>query len=158
MNMRRKWQRLGVCVSLAAFLVVNTPASSAIAAHLFAPRPSDWQTTSGRCPTPAVLVGDKTTHSDCCHCSKHKKRIVAEIVCKQASRCRPDCPDCPKGPSAPKCPCPGGCALCNVAKVPHIVPTTCPPCSLICYGTNLVESTFIYTPPFYGRMIRPPRA
>src|SRR6266404_3585567 len=27
-----------------------------------------------------------------------------------------DCPDCPNGPAAPKCPCPGGCALCSVAK------------------------------------------
>ena len=154
--MRRQWQRLVACVSLAAFLVANSHAGMALAAHLSAARPSHAGVRS-----PATSRSDRPECPGCCRCAKHKSRDTANNARApqdEDGTCGPSCPHCPKTPSAPKCPCPGGCALCSVAKVPHVVPTACLPWAAPCLGAKLPEPRSTYTPPCAGRLIRPPRA
>jgi hypothetical protein len=126
--MRRKLLRLIALVGLAAFLA-NTPA----AARLFS----------------AFLISNESLPHVC-----GQQHSPAEHGVPCGSRC----PDCPKSPFAPKCPCPGGCALCNVAKVPCHVPAhdfTGP--AAACQDDAIPELTTFYTPPAVGRLIRPPR-
>jgi hypothetical protein len=128
-EMRRKWLRLVVCLALAAFLVGNTHAVTMLAAHMLSPHPAGHH--------------HDETHPD------------QDDLC---SPCCPDCPDCPKDSDGSKCPCPGGCALCNVAKVPHRTPAICLPCVSACFESRLPCLSLIYTAPFSGRLSRPPRA
>jgi hypothetical protein len=132
--MRRKWLRLIAVVGLAAFLA-NTPAG----ARLFS----------------AFLIGDESRPHVC-----GQRHSPAETLAEHGrAPCDLRCPDCPKSPFAPKCPCPGGCALCNVAKVPCHVPAhdfTGP--ATACQDDAVPELTSFYTPPAVGRLIRPPRA
>ena len=161
-DMRRRWQRLVVCVSLVAFLVANTHASASIAAHLLALQTADGPTnrSASSLHDASAYATDSSAERPRCHCLKHKSRTAEALNTPRNLHgpCGPSCPDCPKGPSAPKCPCPGGCALCNVAKVPHATPVPCLPCSDTCIETRLPDPSLIYTPPFSGRLIRPPRS
>jgi hypothetical protein len=134
--MRRKWLRLVVWVGLAAFLA-NTPA----AARLF----SDFLICDESLPH---VVYDER-HSPAAETRAEHGRAP----------CGPGCPDCPKSPFAPKCPCPGGCALCNVAKVPCHIPAHDFTCAVAPFQeASVPELTSFYTPPIAGRLIRPPRA
>jgi hypothetical protein len=69
-----------------------------------------------------------------------------------------DCSDCDHDHSEPSCPCPGGCALCCVAKVP------CPPVAVALADVaprlddGLDEAASAYDPPFFGTPTRPPRS
>jgi hypothetical protein len=161
--MHRVRQRLVALVSLTTFLVGNTHAGTAIAAHLLAPRPAassaPHQNSAGR-DTQAAPKAKKPTRS-CCRCARHKKpapETPAPPRPEKQGPCAPACPDCPKGPCGPQCPCPGGCALCGVAQVPCLSPfapfTVAPPC----LGDSLIEPTPLYVPPHGIELLRPPRA
>ncbi len=131
--MRRKWLRLIAWISLGTFLA-NTPA----AVH--------WIN--------ALLIGHEMQPHDC-----GQQHSPVKTLAEHRNRlCRSGCPDCPKSPFAPKCPCPGGCALCNVAKVPcHLPPYDLTGPTAACPDDAVAEIVFSYTPPA-GRLIRPPRA
>jgi hypothetical protein len=131
--MRRKWLRLIAWVGLGAFLA-NTPAG----AHLLS----------------ALLIGDESRPHACGEQHSPASETLAE---HGRVPCSPGCPDCPKSPFAPKCPCPGGCALCNVAKVPCHIPFHDFTCAVVCQEAAVLELTSFYTPPTAGRLIRPPR-
>jgi hypothetical protein len=133
--MRRKWLRLIAWAGLGAFLA-NTPS----AARLLSP----------------LLIGD-----DClAHVCGEQHSPATETLAEHGRvPCRPACPDCPKSPFAPKCPCPGGCALCNVAKVPcHVPAHDFTGSAAACQDGGIPELTSFYTPPAVDRLIRPPRA
>jgi hypothetical protein len=150
--MSRKWLRLLACVSLVAFVAANTHAGAAFAACLTAP---------ARHGSPAGHARTKPAPRSCCNCSGHKARVAAEpseaVNGHGRTPCEP-CPGCPKGPCGPKCPCPGGCALCNPAKVPCLAEAAGPACEAPCLGASPAEHTSSYTPPFSGTLTRPPRA
>jgi hypothetical protein len=134
LTMRWNWLRLIAWVGLGVFLA-NTPAG----ARLFS----------------ILLIGDESRPHVCGE--QHSPAVETQAEHGRVP-CGPDCPDCPKSPFAPKCPCPGGCALCNVAKVPCHIPSydfTCAAAS--CQGAGVPELTSFYTPPAAGRLIRPPR-
>jgi hypothetical protein len=131
--MRRKWLRLIVIVGLAAFLA-NTPA----VARLFS----------------AYLIGDESLPHVCGQQHSPEAETLAE---RGRGACNHDCPNCPKSPLAPKCPCPGGCALCNVAKVPCHIRAHVFTSAAACQEASAPELTSFYTPPAVGRLIRPPR-
>lgn len=161
--MRRKRLRLVACVSLVAFLVANTHAGTALAAHLLAAHSElGHARDAAAAKHPASAQQEvKPERPGCCHGQKHTNRAGdgSEGVGDQDDcPCAPSCPDCPKGPCGPKCPCPGGCALCNVAKIPHVAPVASLPASAPCLGASLPEPHVFYTPPPAGRLIRPPRS
>jgi hypothetical protein len=163
-------KRLIACASLVVYLLANTHVNLAIGSHVEPARES----TSA--PTPAQQNGGENPLppedlvSECPHCAKRLKEAAEQRKAKTDKKCSAserensdpslpdDCPCCPKTPGAPSCPCPGGCALCSVAKVPCLVPDAPVPLSFFCLGDCLVEETFYYLPPFSGGLIRPPRA
>src|SRR5262249_38589205 len=142
--MRRLRQRLVALVSLAAFFVANTHAGLALAAHLAAPRladaPAPQRGSNGHNGPEALKAKAKKATRSGCSCARHKTTKPRNQAAAPSSvprpdkqsPCRPCCPDCPKGPSGSQCPCPGGCPLCSVAKVPCLSPfalfTAAPPC------------------------------
>jgi len=138
--MRRKWLRLLVCVNVTTFLVANTHAGSVAAARLLAPQH-------------AGHVSHSREHSEpCSHCAGHAS--LASTTPDEEEDGTPSCPGCPDGP---KCPCPGGCALCSIAKVPHSTPGICLTCPSTDFEIRLPDPSPIYTSPFASRLIRPPR-
>jgi hypothetical protein len=82
-----------------------------------------------------------------CGCS------VLDGPCKCQTADQPE----PCLPSVPKCPCPDGCTVC-MAKMPCLVGTNAIPLETPCLEACLVEPASIYSEPFAGRLIRPPRA
>ena len=152
--MLRKRPRLVALVSLVAFLAANTHAS-AVFTRLTA--------RSVRQLSMAMENGGSSAASDrssCCHCRKAAPVATNPTSSTMAGDedasgpCGPDCPDCHKGPT---CPCPGGCASCNVAKVPCFAP---PPNFAIVeafLGDSTEAPPSFYTPPSAGCLARPPR-
>jgi len=162
-NMRQTWLRLVVCVSLMAFLAANTPAGITLVLHLLAgqtPAADDPRSHCDLAHSHEEEVTDDSESLTCCTCGEDKARScqASQHPEERDTPCGPSCPACPGSPSDPKCPCPGGCALCSVAKVPCVVPSVCVTCSAPCLGANSLEPHPVYTSPFTGRLIRPPRA
>ncbi|HTU20938.1 MAG TPA: hypothetical protein VMG10_22995 [Gemmataceae bacterium] len=128
--MTRKWTRLIAWVALGVFLIADGRAI----AHPCLPS-SLHHNHEASC-----------TQADCDSC--HETAL------------HEDSPTCPCHDSdAPNssCPNPGGCAYCNIAKVPLTVPSlpAPPPSDSLeqCFG----EAPLVYLSPFCGRLIRPPR-
>ena len=153
-----KWLRLLACVNVATFLVANTHVGASIAGHL-SPR-TGTSTSQTDCRSACGSPGDdphKHGASSCCHRPEDESQTSeASEVAQDQSRA-PCCPDCPDRPFSPKCPCPGGCPSCNVAKVPCLLSASCVTVSSCCLGDSVTEPPTCYTPPFSGRMRRPPR-
>jgi hypothetical protein len=149
---RKWWQRLVACISLVAFLAANTHAGTAIAASVAA-RPA------GKPGHVANAKGKKASRRSCCHCVKDKDRRIPDAPRDHGNDpCSPSCPDCPKGPGDSKCPCPGGCALCSVAKVPCPVVAASPIHEAPCLEGSVTEIEPSYLSPAIRTLIRPPRA
>jgi hypothetical protein len=145
--MRRQWLRLVVCVNLATFLVANTHAGTVLARRLLTP--SSTRHIEHRCEH----------FHDCDHQQSDGGHTAPDADADEPrSLCCPDCPDCPKGPIHSRCPCPGGCAMCSLAKVLHSAAGICLTCPADCFETRLPDPSLTYSSPFAGRLIRPPRA
>jgi hypothetical protein len=122
--------RLIASVCLAAFVVANTHANTAVAIFLQAH---------------ACHGQDYAAHSeDSCPCDDDSSD--------------PSCPCCPKGPSDHSCPCPGGCVFCSVAKVPCVHVPVFTGLEARCLGEEVSETPSLYAPPVCGELMRPPRA
>lgn len=134
--MRGKRLRLVAGLCLAAFVVANACTSIVLAAHFDHPAP----TTPG---SPCAV-----------HC--HDEAAAHDDEAQPIGDCH--CPHCPQTPCPPKCPCPGGCILCSVAKLPCLLAGASFDLSSPCLGESLTEPPLPYTPPFSGTLIRPPRA
>ena len=137
--MSRARLRLIGWLGLVAFLVANPHTSTAIAACFAPPRQS-----------PAVQLEPAGARRCCKHCA-NKARSRTPAPAKD----RPSCPCCPKGPA---CPLPGGCAQCNVAKVPCPAPPAFHLAAVSLSGEGPSEAPPLYDPPFSGRLSRPPKA
>ena len=141
--MPRKWSRLVALVSLVAFLAANTHAGAVLTRLTTAPSAPEHDDSAA-----------ESGPSTCCHC--HDETPEATTAQTADDRCPsgPECPHCPKGPT---CPCPGGCATCNVAKVPCCVPPPNFSVAEVFLGDSPEALPSFYSPPAAGSLIRPPR-
>lgn len=153
--MSRAWLRLIAWVSLAAFTVANPGAAAAISEHLRpdAARPDAPPEERAACP-----VSTTTATAKCQHCVKKAKPATpaepGPALQQKQCPCGPSCPGCPEGPS---CPVPGGCALCNLTKVPCLppAPSGAAPAGIAVYAP--AEAAPLYTSPFLRGLSRPPK-
>ena len=151
--MPSKGVRLIAWVALAAFLVAN---GTAIAHHTLPSSACRCGDASCR-PSP-----DNSPSSTCQHCRAKQKRSSVFGLSqgndkRQVSFSRPSCPCEHPNPTKSPCSCPGGCMFCSVAKAPCSAPLVLSPVSITSTGSCLAEVPFLYLPPFYGKLIRPPR-
>jgi hypothetical protein len=77
--------------------------------------------------------------------------------CEQDNRDTPSCPCCPDDPKQKSCPCPGGCALCSVAKTPLLLPLDLDLHQALCVGNCVSIDLFEYISPMCDGLDRPPR-
>jgi hypothetical protein len=158
MALPRRVQRLLAWVCLGAFLAANTPTAS-VAAHLLATLLAGAE-ISGTASHGRFLPAETTAPGSIEGRMKEQCRACLEPAedAEDYDFCGPCCPNCPKGPCGSKCPIPGGCATCNVAKVPCATPPTHFIRSEAALDAAEGEPTSFYTPPSAGHLIRPPRA
>src|SRR6516225_2278919 len=64
---------------------------------------------------------------------------------------------CPHSHDDSSCPCPGGCAYCNGAKIPCPFPAVRAPELSPCLERSIADLSPLYTPPCSGKFNRPPR-
>ena len=140
-DMRRRWLRPVSIISLAAFLIANTPASA----------------RAVRCPW--VLAFPVV------HCESHGGEHHESCVCcphdEPASQSPPK-PTAGDEPTCPHCPipaCPQGCCWCSVAKVPMCGGTLQLSAPLLpSLGSCLLEMSPFIPAAHCGELIRPPRS
>jgi hypothetical protein len=150
--MHRTWQRLVACLSLMAFLCANSQMACAL--------PHAWfcscRSTS---PSSSVVCEAAAPGPSCCkHCAARKAPpIKSEVVQEQASDDQP-APDQSDPPLCPTCPCPGGCAYCNLAKIPCLLSSELLTVLVPCLDQGHAEGSLLIPPAPCGKLIRPPRA
>lgn len=154
---RRFWLRLVSLLSLCVYLLANTQASFALdywirsQIHEVAP------------PEPASTDESTPQSRKCKNCTRVSEGNSDQQAPNSSNRpCKP-CNDssCPCGPNEhhhKDCPCPGGCALCSVAKAPCLTPWTATLDHAVCIGECCLNDSFDYLSPPLGGLIRPPRA
>jgi len=151
LRMRRGWVRVFAGITLVAFMLANGPVL-ARPCQFFPP-------TAGvtcRC-TDHVAQGDSASERcECCCCRDSQPEDNAtgserDGVPQWTPSTQHDRPD------FPACPCPGGCAYCNVAKVPCPLPAAAVSQWTECAGPSRAEAPSPYFPPCSGTLLRPPR-
>jgi hypothetical protein len=151
--------RLVAMASLAAYLLANTNASLAVQ---FIPRPARTTVQNPSPPAEEVPANPKK----CKHCSKPAESNETPAEGHKSSSpqssnkddcTEPSCPCCPADPDHKNCPCPGGCAICSVAKVPLLPPLNLDFEQAICLGNCLGIDSFQYISPICDGLDRPPR-
>lgn len=164
MSARNRW-RLVAFVNLVVYLFANTHIAMVADAALSTRNTSSETaiTHAGtRKPTVTPDHSPKSKPSCCQKClSKHYAEETTSHCCphqiSQEQHNDTPCPCCPEGPNQPWCPFPGGCAFCNVAKIPFtthnlqfmgLQPQT---------GTVLTESISLPAYTLVGELFRPPR-
>ena len=148
-EMSRRWRGLVSILSMAAFLIANTPAS-AVAVRC------PWVLSSKRpCTASDSEPSNSTCSSCCCSPSSDSVRVPQPVQASQpASDDAPACPHCPGVPS-----CPYGCCWCSVTKVPCCVGAFQIPVGLArCLGSLLIEASLLIPPAPCAELMRPPRA
>lgn len=158
--MRRFRLRLIALLSLSVYLLANTQASFALGYLIRSQtQPSAvLDTTSAEESTPKA--------SKCKHCTVTQdttdENAPAQTKCPPDGSSKPcndsSCPCCPNEHDPKDCPCPGGCALCSVAKAPCLTPLTLTPHQAVCIGQCCLVESLDYVSPPQGGLIRPPRA
>lgn len=164
-QMSRNWIRLIACLSMAAYLLANTHAAFALRAQLR----SSFLASAAKDSSSEKQNGSKTQSRAKCKCCGQP--VNAHSATCQEAQCQDDtcpepanngddctCPCCPgKKPFDSSCPCPDGCALCCVAKVP--LPAVCISVGLMAAQVETID--FDVCPfPFssvIGKLFRPPR-
>lgn len=158
--MSRTWLRLVACVSLGVYLLANTHASFALERFVRSQIPAKRMTD----PLPSEPSEESAPKpSKCKHCSKS-----TDDQTEEQSPCTsdgptppcddPSCPCCPNDHNGKQCPCPGGCAMCSVAKAPLLTPIGISLHDAVCTGECRVDEAFDYVSPPQHGLIRPPRA
>lgn len=88
----------------------------------------------------------------------HEPVQEAPTPCQDSDDPRDEsCPCCPKGPGGNPCHLPGGCAYCNVAKIPCVVEPSASLEGCVCLGEACCELPILYISPSGGSLIRPPK-
>lgn len=159
LQMSRVWLRLISCVSLGAYLLANTHASFALE-HLAR---SHSPMNSGSNPVTSDEEKSTPKTPKCKHCC-----MVTEDSSEEQTPCSSDSPTRPcEDPSCPcfpnehdgkQCPCPGGCAMCSVAKAPLLTPIAINVHDAVCSGECQLDESFDYVSPLQRGLLRPPRA
>ena len=148
---------LVVLVSLAAYFLANTNASLALDYWLRSQAATKADVATSTEETPAE------THKKCKHCCKpgetegFSPSPSTSQDCDDTDCDRSSCPCCPDDANKHRCPCPGGCALCSVAKAPCLTPI-----NLNLHDTSCVDDCASPDSPEYpslksGGLDRPPR-
>lgn len=143
--MSRRWLRPVSLISLAAFLIANTPASAS-AIHC------PW--VFGSQPT----VNHHSSHDfavSCCACRDESALATAHSTALPSkSENEPACPHCPAVPE-----CPYGCCWCSVSKVPMCTAAFDMAAALApSLASCLLEASLLIPAAHCGELIRPPRA
>ena len=156
LTMPRHWLRLVTWVSLAAFLLTNTPGALVAAAHLLG-RPRHGHTCQHGCcqscgheATPGPGCGTEET-APCTIAGADSESHIPALVQAAASQER-------DGSPCQSCPCSnGGCAHCSVTKVPCCFSGQALLAPALCLG-HLAEVPPLCPQPYCGELIRPPIA
>lgn len=156
--MSRAWLRLISCVSLGAYLLANTHASFALERLVRSHVPA--KTPTEQLPTEQESASKP---SACKHCCKQTENQSEEqSPCNSEGPTQPcdtpSCPCCPGDQDGKQCPCPGGCAMCSVAKAPLLTPIEISLHEAVCTGECQIDESFDYVSPLQHGLIRPPRA
>jgi hypothetical protein len=140
--MPRQANRLVALLTLGAFLCANMPAATAALLRLL-PGPAERHAADACCGAAHPVRSDSV---ECpCHHWRH-----AESAPGDGEDDEP-CPACPDDTS---CPCPGGCAVCSVAKVPCTGALPFFHGSAPCLGESVPDAPNLYSPPFDGKSPR----
>ena len=161
MQVPRVCLRLVSLLCLSAYLLANTQANLALDYLLRSQVPTCQPSET----TPAEESTPKA--KQCKHCTQVSEESSNENTppCapsnSPARPCKPcddsSCPCCPNEHHPKDCPCPGGCALCSVAKAPCLTPLTLQFHDLVCVGQCSVDESSDYVNPLQRGLIRPPR-
>ncbi len=151
-------RRLIALLSLGAFLIANTHAGAALVAYLSEAAPTvQTEQTSPQNQT------NRPVRSRCSCCARRTAEaapLVPTAPCKERTpgvSSGSESADSPKEHHGPKCPCPGGCAACNLGKIPCLIGCSQIALPAICLGARPAEPPAPYAPPHTGRLLRPPR-
>ncbi len=139
----RAWLRLIGWLGLVALLGPHLPATVALVACCTGGVPD--RHAEPRTSGTVAATG-------CKHCAK---KALARARAAPASALRPACPG--SRPCCPLCPVPGGCALCNLTKVPCLVPPLVFPAADPLLGGTTCDPAPLYASPFCGRLTPPPK-
>lgn len=163
-----RWRRLISCVCMLAFFFANSHAGMVVNAYF-----RDAGTSASQsCQAAKSSEPVESKPSRCKHCARQQDKakategrdpapeeLASEKVCNETNSphgtLEESCPCCPSGPS---CPCPGGCAMCSVAK------SICTDSSFVdmlpakCFDQFVPDHSIVYLPPSGEGLIRPPRA
>lgn len=150
--MTRQWLRLIAWSSLVALVAANPGVAAALAASL---RP-DLPRSARPCDLATAPAHPGGPRAKCKHCAKKMQDAPSSgsraALHEGQSPCGPSCPGCPS------CPVPGGCAHCNLAKVPCLPPAPSGPAATHVVVYALAEAAAIYTSPSLRGLSRPPKA
>lgn len=155
----RCWLRLISVLCMAAYLLANTNVSFALEAWMRGkvvnvsqapPDKSEERASKSRkckrCST-CQIEPDQEAERQSSPREDHRKGN-----CQESS-----CPCCPQDSGQKRCPCPGGCALCSVAKAPCLTPVATDLPQMLCVGQCSLADPVVYHSPFCGGLERPPR-
>ena len=157
--MSRFCLRLVSVICLAAYLLANTHASMAMESWL--------RSQAKQRAAVATVEGEAQSEpKKCKHCSqkpeqdgnKNQQSSPDSQDCPNGPCDDSDCPCCPNDSHQKGCPCPGGCALCSVAKAPCLTPSYLQFQPLNCIGECVSFESNTFPSPFRGSLDRPPRA
>lgn len=147
--MTRPWYRLVTLFTLAVYLLANTQLSVA-AEH--------WLVRLGKNHRSVEIPSQPAAPTKKCkRCACHAEVVqTAPVTSEKEPSDDSSCPCCPK--EKPGCPCPGGCALCNGAKVPLLASQVFDLHPSACVDACVIIEACDYLSPFHGCLDRPPRA
>lgn len=156
--MSRFCLRLVTLVSLAAYFLANTNASFAIDYWL------RCQTVKKAEVSTSSEVLPAETPTKCKHCCKPGETDGSSPSPAPSQDCEDrdcdpaSCPCCPEDSGKHRCPCPGGCALCSVAKAPCLTSINLNLHDTSCVDDCASPDSPEYASPKCNGLDRPPRA
>lgn len=155
--MSRTWLRLLSCVCLGGYLLANTHASFALERLARGQLPTKAKSEPVRTKEEPATKPSKCKH--CCKASENQSEEQSPCKSDQPTQpCDdPSCPCCPGDNDGKHCPCPGGCAMCSVAKAPLLTPIATALDTAVWTGECQVDVAFDYVSPLQRGLIRPPR-
>ena len=161
--MSRFCRCLVVLVSLAAYFIANTNASATIQSfvrsHVVeAEKVANHSTQEAPAEAPKKKCKHCNPSAETPETTSNSQSPCPPANCPNENHDDPACPCCPHDSDHKNCPCPGGCALCSVAKTPLVVSVNFDSCQSLCVGSCLLIDSSQYASPKCDGLDRPPRA